>query len=76
MNRKLKTRILHIIETYSPIIGGVPIQMLEYHLEHHPYNNGESYTKEEIGEELKRLLHEKRITRDVVAYKSTEKGGK
>lgn len=70
MNRRLKSMILDIIETYSPIIGGVPLQMLEYHLKHHPHNNGEKYTKEEIREELTNLLHEKQITRDVIAYKT------
>lgn len=72
MNRRLKSIILDIIDTYTPIIGGVPIQMLEYHIKHHPHNKGENYTHEEIGEELKSLLHEKKINRDVVAYKKEE----
>ena len=71
MNRKLKSMILDIIEVYTPIIGGVPIEMLEYHLIHHPSNrSGETYTREEIGEEIKSLLQDKKITRNVVAYKT------
>ena len=59
--------ILDIIEVYTPIIGGVPIEMLEYHLSN---RSGETYTREEIGEEIKSLLQDKKITRNVVAYKT------
>lgn len=68
MKRKLKATILDILDTYTPCIGGVPLQMLEYHIKHHP-EAAMNVTREEVGEAIKELLQEKRISRDVVAYK-------
>lgn len=42
--------------------------MLEYHIKHHP-EAAMNVTREEVGEAIKELLQEKRISRDVVAYK-------
>ena len=36
---RLKHQIMTILELYSPLIGGVPLRMLEYHLHHIPYEN-------------------------------------
>ena len=69
--KRLKTNIIDILDAYTPLIGGVPLQMLEYHLTQHPYTQVDA-TREEIGEALSELLQEKRISRDVVAYKLEE----
>lgn len=69
--KRLKTNIIDILDAYTPLIGGVPLQMLEYHLTQHPYTAVDA-TREEIGEALSELLQEKRISRDVVAYKLEE----
>jgi hypothetical protein len=68
MKRKLKATILDILDAYTPCIGGVPLPMLEYHIQHHP-DGAMDVTREELGEAIKELLQEKRISRDVVAYK-------
>ena len=70
MKKRLKTTIIDILDAYTPLIGGVPLQMLEYHLTMHPHTV--DATREEIGEALSELLQEKRISRDVVAYKLEE----
>ena len=69
--KRLKTNIIDILDAYTPLIGGVPLQMLEYHLTMNPYTRVDA-TREEIGEALSELLQEKRISRDVVAYKLEE----
>lgn len=66
--KQLKTTILDILDTYTPITGGVPLQMLEYHLTHHPHMPVTA-SREEIGDALVDLLKENRISRDVPAYK-------
>ena len=37
--RELKHQIVDILEAYTPCIGGVPLQMLEYHLRKPIYEN-------------------------------------
>lgn len=89
---RLKSQIMKIIELYTPLIGCVPLKMLEYHLKQIPYENSRDeivrnrdgsilidegeiidYTPEELGICLKELLHDKRLSRDVVAYKAVER---
>ena len=89
--RELKHQIVDILEAYTPCIGGVPLQMLEYHLRKPIYENSRGeivrdkegqimvdsrriveYTQDELGLCLRELLHDKRISRDVVAYKMVE----
>ena len=68
--KRLKTTIIDILDAYTPLIGGVPLQMLEYHLTQHPHTVDAS--REEIGEAISELLQERRISRDVVCYRLEE----
>lgn len=67
--KRLEACILDILETYTPCIGGVPLQMLEYHIEHHPRLMVLDYENDELRDALANLIREKRISRDVVAFK-------
>lgn len=67
--KRLEACILDILETYTPCIGGVPLQMLEYHIEHHPRLMVLEYKEDELRDALANLIRAKRISRDVVAFK-------
>ena len=67
--KRLEACILDILETYTPCIGGVPLQMLEYHIGHHPRLRVLDYEQDELRTALSNLLRDKRISRNVVAYK-------
>jgi hypothetical protein len=67
--KRLEACILDILETYTPCIGGVPLQMLEYHIEHHPRLMVLEYSSDELRDALTNLIREKRISRDVIAFK-------
>ena len=71
--KRLEACILDILETYTPCIGGVPLQMLEYHIEHHPRLMVCDYSDEDLREALTNLLSSGWISRDVVAYKVEDK---
>ena len=67
--RKLEHEILDILDAYTPCIGGVPLQMLEYHLQN---NKQVTYSNDDLRTALTNLLREKKISRDVVAYKKED----
>lgn len=67
--KRLEACILDILETYTPCIGGVPLPMLEYHIEHHPRLMVLDYEDDELRDALANLIRAKRISRDVVAFK-------
>lgn len=67
--RKLEHEILDILDTYTPIIGGVPLQMLEYHLKE---SKQITYSNDDLRTALSHLLRNKHISRDVVAYKKED----
>ena len=67
--KRLEACILDILDTYTPLIGGVPLQMLEHHLR---VNKHLEYNEEELRTALSHLLRNKHISRDVVAYKKED----
>ena len=67
--KRLEACILDVLETYTPCIGGVPLPMLKYHIEHHPRLMVLDYEDDELRDALANLIRAKRISRDVVAFK-------
>jgi len=68
MNLKLRSRIVEIIDTYGFVIGGVPCELLFYHVNNQEMYPGSKYSNEEIIEEV-RYLEERGKIEKTTAYK-------
>ena len=53
MNR-IHTVIMDVLETYTPILGAVPLKLLHYHCCNHP-KYGDNYTINEIEQQVENL---------------------
>ena len=61
---------MEVLGMYTPLLGGVPLEMLLYHVNHHENMlNEEKVEMEDISEALTELLREKKISRDVIAFR-------
>ena len=70
--KRLEATILDILDVFTPTIGGVTLMMLEWHIRNHPKMRVEEYAEEQLGMALRNLIRDKRISRDVIAYKLEE----
>ena len=70
--KRLEATILDILDAFTPLTGGVTLQMLEWHIRNHPKMRVEEYDEEQLGMALRNLLRDKRISRNVIAYKLEE----
>ena len=65
MTRKdtlLKVAIIDVVDAYENAVGAVPLQLLTYHVNHHPKYGGHDYTQQEIEYTAEELRASGRLT--------------